>query len=265
MYADGVIIGNLTGDPKPFEAGGREYASVSVGVNPAKDKSNFFRLIATGEQMEELMKYRKGDLIITFAEPQQRMVEVRGAQWTDPEKAKRPVRVSDVTHWIRQIYGGDFVEVRIRGVLQEAPTLNHTQSGQPVANFRLECDVRGRAIVKRVAVFGRQAEALVEYKNAGEPLFVTGYLTQNEYEKNGQTRVSETIIATRVTWLPVPRTESEMDGGSSAVDTLAALMGEELEADEDPMPEADDATTKPVGVEDAGVIESDEAIKQLFG
>lgn len=267
MYADGLVAGHLVADPYTFVSNGKEYARATVGVNPIKGKSSFFVLIASDSQKDVLLQYRKGEQIFAFVEPQQRTSTVKDAQWTDPAKVNRSVRVSEVSFFVRKIYDGDFYEVRVRGSLADEPILKETSDGQKkYATFWLELNVKDKKILKRVTAFARVAEALVKFKKAGDPVIVTGYVTQDRYEKDGQTRIAESIVATRVTYIPVPKDE--------LADDLAALMGEDIEVEEnhggeevvqEPMEEA---APEPPRNNDEGAVENvdvDEALKALFG
>jgi single-strand DNA-binding protein len=45
----------------------------------------------------------------------------------------------------------------------------------------------------RAQVWGKRATRMAELVKTGQPLYVTGYLTQDNWEKDGQKRVSYTI------------------------------------------------------------------------
>ncbi|WP_461209896.1 single-stranded DNA-binding protein [Desulfocurvus sp. DL9XJH121] len=101
--------------------------------------------------------------------------------------------------------------VMLIGRLGVDPELRYTQSGQPVANFRMATDesYRGqdgnmveRTEWHRIVVWGRQAEPVANYLHKGSMVYVEGSLqTQKWQAKDGSDRYTTEIKAMRVQFL----------------------------------------------------------------
>lgn len=243
MYAEALIVGRLTKDPVPFTANGKEFARITIAVNPAKDVAHFFDVIANEKLQEEVMKLRKGELVFAVVTPNTYSSVINGAIWESAEKADSPVKVTRTGFRLQRINKGDFIEVRLKGTLAETPTVEYLPNGNmKVCTFRVKI-AGNRDIMKRVAWYGISDEA-AKYatdKNPGDPVMVVGHLTQSEYEYDGQTRVVERIIAYRVSWLPVPRdrsavaetvqdVENELNEAEAGFESASNVSDEELES-----------------------------------
>lgn len=102
-------------------------------------------------------------------------------------------------------------KVMLIGRLGVDPELRYTQSGQPVANFRMATDesYRGqdgnmveRTEWHRIVVWGRQAEPVANYLHKGSLCYVEGTLqTQKWQAQDGTDRYTTEIKAMRVQFL----------------------------------------------------------------
>ncbi len=113
-------------------------------------------------------------------------------------------------------------KVMLIGNLGADPEMRYTQNNQSVCNFRMATtdvwnDKSGqkqeRTEWHRIVVWGRQAEACVNYLKKGRPVYVEGRIQTREWDdKEGVKRYTTEIVAERVQFLGSPRGE---DGGSS--------------------------------------------------
>jgi single-strand DNA-binding protein len=102
-------------------------------------------------------------------------------------------------------------KVMLIGRLGIDPELRYTQSGQPVANFRMATDesYRGqdgnmveRTEWHRVSVWGRQAETVSNYLRKGSQVYVEGSLQTRKWQaQDGSDRYTTEIKAMRVQFL----------------------------------------------------------------
>lgn len=99
-------------------------------------------------------------------------------------------------------------KVQIIGHLGDAPSLNHTQSGKPVANFSVATTLKGTKgqpdITEwhRVTVWDNLALNAQKYLFKGSLVYVEGRLQTREYTtKTGEKAKSTEIIAINVQFL----------------------------------------------------------------
>ena len=117
------------------------------------------------------------------------------------------------------------------GNLGADPEVRYTQSGSPVANFRIATtetwnDRNGQRQEKtewhRIVVWGKQAETCGEYLSKGRSVCVEGRLETREWEdREGQRSFTTEIKADRVTFLAGGR-----DGGGSPSRGRSASTGD---------------------------------------
>ena len=114
-------------------------------------------------------------------------------------------------------------KVMLIGRLGIDPELRYTQSGQPVANFRMATDesYRGqdgnmveRTEWHRVSVWGRQAETVSNYLHKGSMVYVEGSLQTRKWQaQDGSDRYTTEIKAMRVQFLdPKGASQGGYDG-----------------------------------------------------
>lgn len=97
------------------------------------------------------------------------------------------------------------------GNLGAAPELRYTQSGTPVANFRLatnerwkdkDGNVQDRTEWHRVTVYGKQAENCERYLDKGRQVYVEGRIQTRDWEdRDGNKRYTTEIVAQTVQFL----------------------------------------------------------------
>lgn len=103
-------------------------------------------------------------------------------------------------------------KVFLIGRLGADPEIKYTQSGHPVANFRIATsevwnDKNGekqeRTEWSRVVVWGKTAEHCGEYLRKGSQVHVEGRLQTREWDdkNSGQKRYQTEVVADRVTFL----------------------------------------------------------------
>lgn len=101
-------------------------------------------------------------------------------------------------------------KVMMVGHLGNDPELRYTQSGQPMASFRIATNRRykdrdGEYVEDtqwhRIKIFGKLAEICEKYLEKGRQVFVEGRLEHYQYEKDGQTRYWTEVVAETVQFL----------------------------------------------------------------
>jgi single-strand DNA-binding protein len=127
----------------------------------------------------------------------------------------------------------DLNRVTLIGRLTRDPELRHTGGGDPICNMRIAVSSRARDESGEwgdkpnffdVTVFGRQAQASVDYLAKGKRVGIDGRLSWREWQaQDGSKRQSVEIIANDVFFL-TPRGEDE-GGGSRSADDLAPASG----------------------------------------
>ena len=110
-------------------------------------------------------------------------------------KAARPVR-----------RGADGKVLRATGVTRRRPTL-HTPNGTAVTNLRLATDRRRQdgettADWHNIVVWGKSGEAVNQYVQKGQRVYIAGRLVQNSWEgEDGQRRHRTEIHTSEVVFL----------------------------------------------------------------
>ncbi len=105
----------------------------------------------------------------------------------------------------------NFNKVFLMGNLTKDPELRYTAGGAPVANFSLAInrtyqlqsgEKKEDVCFVRVVAWGKQAEAVGEYKKKGDPLFVEGRLQSRSWEtEDKQKRSIMEVVAERIQFL----------------------------------------------------------------
>ena len=102
-----------------------------------------------------------------------------------------------------------FNNAQLLGRLGRDPVLRKTKNGISVANFPVATDRRVRAGAEPVTdwidvvCWGKQAEAVAEYVQQGDLLFLNGRIQQNRYEDaNGNMQYRIEVHAQEVSFLP---------------------------------------------------------------
>lgn len=124
----------------------------------------------------------------------------------------------------------------IMGRLARDPELRRTQTGTPVASFRLavERDFKDKASGERitdwidVTAWSYTAEFVSKYFTKGRMAVVSGRLQMRDWtDKNGNKRTSAEIVADSVYWGDSRR---EVDGQGTAAPAEASPPRQEFEA-----------------------------------
>lgn len=121
----------------------------------------------------------------------------------------------------------DLNVVVLVGNLTADPELRHTQSGTPVANFRIGVSSRqkqgeewsDRSNFFQITVWGRQAEQADRFLRKGSRIALQGRLQWRQYEVEDQKRSAVEIIADEIQYLSgilIPDTDSPGVGESGA-------------------------------------------------
>lgn len=101
----------------------------------------------------------------------------------------------------------DVNEVRLAGRLTRDPELKYIANGTALCKLGLAVnkkyttkagDKREETLFMNVTVWGKSAEWCVEHLKKGYPVLVSGRLTQNEWELDGEKRTSIEVNADRV-------------------------------------------------------------------
>jgi single-strand DNA-binding protein len=102
-------------------------------------------------------------------------------------------------------------KVILVGNLGSDPELRHTQSGTPVANFRMatnefftnrEGQREERTEWHRIVAFGRLAEICGQYLKKGRQVYIEGRLRTRDWEdQNGNRRFTTEVTATQMVML----------------------------------------------------------------
>ena len=109
-------------------------------------------------------------------------------------------------------------KVMLLGNLGADPDVRSTQSGTPVANFRMatttmwnddQGERKTRTEWHRVVVWGKQAEITGEYLKKGSQVHIEGALQTREWtDRDGNKRYTTEVRAQRLQMLGKPKTES---------------------------------------------------------
>lgn len=132
------------------------------------------------------------------------------------------------------------------GRLATDPDMRYTQSGTPVARFRLAVDSPPRGETQErstdfltVVAFGRQAEIVGQFLDKGSQVAVVGRVSARQWEtQDGQRRESVEIIAQRVEFLETRAQAERRRAQAPAAD--AAAGGDEPPPPDDLGPADDD-------------------------
>jgi single-strand DNA-binding protein len=112
--------------------------------------------------------------------------------------------------------------VQLIGNLGKDPELRYTQSGTPVLNFRMATtesyapkdggERQEKTEWHGVVLWGKRAEALNKFLVKGARIYIAGRLTTRSWEKDGDTRYTTEVTATKVLLLGGKRKEGAPDG-----------------------------------------------------
>jgi single-strand DNA-binding protein len=97
-------------------------------------------------------------------------------------------------------------KVLLSGNMTADPSLNHTNNGTPVVNFRLASNRKAGDKVKTCfidcAAFGAQAEAIMKYCSKGSSVLVEGQLDEDQWTGDtGEKRFKHYLTAQQVNFL----------------------------------------------------------------
>lgn len=108
--------------------------------------------------------------------------------------------------------------ITMHGNLVRDPELRFTASGVPVAGMRVACSERvkqadgtwtdGATTFLEVTAWRGLAEVVAEQLRKGDRVTITGQLKQEDYEKDGQKRITYKVDATTVSRVLKPSTTS---------------------------------------------------------
>ena len=76
----------------------------------------------------------------------------------------------------------------------------------------------------KICAFGKQASICRNYLHKGDLCCIEGHLDTRSYEKNGEKRISNTIVAEKITFLSTKRRQNTANNNSSS-DELSVLDG----------------------------------------
>ena len=109
--------------------------------------------------------------------------------------------------------------VIIAGRLVSDPTVTYSQSGTPIASFRLAYN-RAYKVENKwkeephffdVKAFGKTAEGVIERFSKGYMVLVEGRLVQERWEKDGQNHSKIKVVAERVNFVRKPIEQEERE------------------------------------------------------
>ena len=100
------------------------------------------------------------------------------------------------------------------GNMTSDPVLNHTASGLPVANFRLANNSmagdKEKTCFIDCAVFGKRAEATMQFCRKGSPVVVEGRLDEDQWtDDKGQKRFKHYITVSEIHFLRMDNSTQE--------------------------------------------------------
>jgi len=108
----------------------------------------------------------------------------------------------------------------IEGNIARMDELTQTKGGHDVLNFSVAVDrdfnKDGVTDFFPVTAWRKLAENVARLKNVGDPVLVEGRLQFDPYEKDGQKRISTSLVADRVVFLRGGKNEG---GGGNATTT----------------------------------------------
>ena len=117
----------------------------------------------------------------------------------------------------------------IQGRLTKEPELKTTQTGKEVVSFSIACNDnydREKTYFFNIKAWQKTAVFISQYFHKGDMILVSGDLVTNEYEKDGQKRVTWELIAKEVNFAGEKKSSSSIsvdDNGNGNDDD-----GEEL-------------------------------------
>ena len=148
---------------------------------------------------------------------------------------------------------GSLNKVMLIGRLGKDPELRYTQSGNPVANFRMATDesYRGKDgnMVEQtewhtIVAWGKTGEVCANYLHKGSLVYIEGKLqTRKWQDKQGQDRWTTEIVANRMQFLeskgqsaggPPPPGDDDFRGGAQEDDMGPAFPSEASGMDDVP-------------------------------
>lgn len=111
--------------------------------------------------------------------------------------------------------------INIMGYVGSDPELRRTNDGDGVLSFRVAQTARWKGADNverervtwfRCSLFGKRADALSSFLRKGAPVFVTGSIRTQEYEKNGEKRSSWEVRVDDIQLLASkPKSEAQSD------------------------------------------------------
>lgn len=107
-------------------------------------------------------------------------------------------------------------QVQLIGRLTRDPELRYTTDGTPVGAFGLAVSRRGQddeADFFEIVVWRKLAESAANYLTKGRKVAISGRLTQDRWEKDGQRRSMVKVVAHGVEFLDARKGE---EGGQEA-------------------------------------------------
>lgn len=136
----------------------------------------------------------------------------------------------------------NFNKIIVDGRLGRDPEMRYTPSGMAVttlnlANSQYDAQAENKELTTwyRVSIFGKRAEAANQYLVKGSRVLVSGSHRIREYEKDGETRQSNEILADDFTFLDSkkegnerPAAERPAPASKPVRNTPRAIEGEDL-------------------------------------
>lgn len=106
-------------------------------------------------------------------------------------------------------------KVVLIGRLTKDPELRYSQGGVASCRFSLAVDRATEGTdYPSCVVFNKQAENLNKYKKKGDQIAVEGKIQTGKYEKNGQTVYTTDIIADRIEYVGMARSQEFQGSGN---------------------------------------------------
>lgn len=144
----------------------------------------------------------------------------------------------------------NYNQISVVGYLGQDPETKYLKDGTAVATFSIASTFKNRdgdhTTWYRVSIFGKKAESVAQYLGKGSQAMVVGRHQIREYEdKNGQTKLSNEIVADSVVFLSfkeegesrsaAPRQQRQRAASASRAAAVAEA-DEPVEIDDDDLP-----------------------------
>ena len=128
----------------------------------------------------------------------------------------------------------------LMGYLTDSPTRRETRGGESVASFKVAVNgippkkegVEPEVLFMPCVVFGKKADAAVEYLEKGSPVLVDGRLRQNLWEKDGVKHSRTELVVSKLQFI---RKGDDRKGAGSTL-PAGGEVPEEIVVEENDIP-----------------------------